>query len=440
MRSKALKKYLQSKIVFILLTFIFLSASANFTNSQTKDELSPKDRIKVFEKVWDLINDRYYDPKLNGVDWKNVKEKYKPLVEKSVSDEDFYNILKQLTGEMNDAHTRFLTPREANEFKKKEGTTVGVLLTKIEGKTVVEKVLPDSEADNANVRAGMIVRTIDGQTIADKIAEIEKGVGASSSDRATEILVYRRLLSGEPETRVKIGLIDENGEDFEVSLTRKVISQESKVYVEKSDSGIGYISVSSFRAPISDKFKDALLELKDTSGLIIDLRFNGGGNISEVLRMAGFLLNDEYPFGKYLRRDGDEKQKLRDFSAGIKGGQIYSAPVVILVSKYSASGSELFSSGLQEFGRAKIIGSQTCGCLLGISRFYQMKGGGELHISDIGFLSAKGKIYEKIGVTPDKIVGLKINDLRNNIDVGIVEAEKILSGKTKTRQTLTDYN
>ena len=149
--------------------------------------------------------------------------------------------------------------------------------------------------------------------------------------------------------------------------------------------------------------------------------------------MAGFLLDNEYPFGKYLRRDGDKKQKLRDFSAGIKGGQIYSAPVIVLVSKYSASGSELFSSGLQEFGRASVIGTQTCGCLLGISRFYQMKGGGELHISDIGFLSAKGKIYEKIGVTPDKTVGLKINDLRNNVDIGIKEAEKMLSAFVETK-------
>ena len=187
MRSKALKNYFQSKIVFILLAFIFFSANANFANAQTKEELSPKDRIKVFEKVWDLINDRYYDPKLNGVDWKRVRKNTNRWSKRSKR-RRFYYILKQITGEMNDAHTRFLTPREAVEFKKKQGTTVGVLLTKIEGKTVVEKVLPDSEADKKNVKAGMIVRTIDGQTVAEKIAEIEKGVGASSSDRATEIL------------------------------------------------------------------------------------------------------------------------------------------------------------------------------------------------------------------------------------------------------------
>lgn len=421
------RSYLINRAFAVLFIFVFVISNSGYSQAQTKDQLSQKDRGKMFEKVWDLINDRYYDPKFNGVNWSETKGKYRPLVEKAENDTDFYDLLKRFAGEMNDAHTRFLTPREAIEFRKREGTTVGILISTIEGKTVVEKVLPDSEAAKANVQAGMIVRTIDGLSVQEKLSQAEKMVGNSSSARATELLVYRRLLQGDPETMVKIGLTDENGKDFEVNLTRKIISQESKVFAERSESGIGYISVSSFRAPVSGKFKEALLELKDTSGLIIDLRYNGGGSISEVLQMAGFFFNDQRPFGKFLRRDGDENQKLRNFFAGVEGGQIYSAPVVILVSKYSASGSELFASGLQEFGRASVIGTQTCGCLLGISKFYKMKGGGELHISDIGFLSAKGKIYEKIGITPEQIVELRIKDLRSEVDAGLNAAEKMLS-------------
>ena len=93
MKNKALKKYFQRRIVFILLAFILFSANANFANAQTKEELSMKDRIKVFEKVWDLVNDRYYDPKLNGVDWIKAKKKYKPLVEKIENDDEFYLFL-----------------------------------------------------------------------------------------------------------------------------------------------------------------------------------------------------------------------------------------------------------------------------------------------------------------------------------------------------------
>ena len=396
--------------------------------AQAEYQLSAKDKSEVFEEVWNLVNDEYYDPNLNGVDWKTLRDQYKPTIGLTKTDEEFYDVIKRMVGEMKDAHTRFLTPREAREDRERKATTVGILLSKVEGKAVVEKVLPNAGGELAKVKPGMIVRTVDGEMIEKRFAEAIEEVGGSSSDRALEIITYRRILNGEPGTSVKIGLLDKNGKDFEVTLVRQIVEQTSEAIGRKLSSGIGYISISSFKAPISDKFKQALLDLKDTSALIIDVRYNGGGSISEVLKMAGFLINEKREFGKFIKRSGDSKQSKKSFSAGKKGEQIYSNPIVILTSKFSASGSELFSSSLQEFGRAKVLGRQTCGCLLGISEKHRLKDGSELHISDTGFLSAKGKIYEKTGVTPDKIVELKIDDLINKYDREMDEAEKMLTG------------
>ncbi len=411
--------------LFILLALVLSSVPAIAANANGENRLSTKDKIEIFEQVWKLINDRYYDPNMNGVDWANQKENYQPLIELTETDNEFYTVIKKMVGEMNDAHTRFLTPREAYERREKKSTTVGILLSNVEGKTVVEKVRSDAKGELAKVKAGMLVRTIDGVAVNKKLAEAKTDVGDSSSNRALEILAYRRVLDGEPGTSVKLGLTDQKGKHFEVMLVREVVDETSEATPQKLSSGMGYIAVTSFKSPIADKFKQALLELKDTPALIIDLRYNGGGNISEVLEMAGYFLNEKHSFGKFMRRAGKTKQELKTFSAGKKGGRVYENPVYILTSKYSASGSELFSSSLQEFGRAKIIGSQTCGCLLGISRRHQIKGGSELHISDIGFISPKGKVYEKIGVTPDKLVELKIEDLQSGFDRGIDEAEKM---------------
>ena len=417
----------QKCIKFLLVFLVAFISAPNPVYSQEQSPLTQKDKNKLLYKVWNLVNERYYDPKMNGVDWASQLEKYNRQVPLTNSDAEFYDVMKRMVANMNDAHTRFLTPREARDRRNRKGVTAGVLLSRVEGKTVVEKVLPEATGDLAKVKPGMIVREVNGEDIEKKFAQVQQDVGSSSSPRALEILTYRTIMRGEPNTTVKIGLTDANGNDFEVTLRRKVVDDKSEAFGDRLESGFGYIAVSSFKAPIYAKFKKELLQLKDAPGLIIDLRYNGGGSINEVLRMASAFINEKKRFGQLMRRRGDSNQSLKAFSAGKRGGQIYSKPIVVLTSKFSASGSELFASSLQEFGRAKVIGRQTCGCLLGISRKHRLKGGSELHISDIGFLSAKGKVYEKIGVTPDKVVELRIEDLRDELDREVEEAEKMLT-------------
>ncbi len=412
-----------------LLIIFLLFASNGLVYSQTQEELSPKDKAEVFQKVWNLINDRYYDSNLNGVDWLGVKKRYEPQILKAKDDRKFYSTIKKMVAEMNDAHTRFLTPRESLEFKKLQGTTTGIVLEKIGEQSVIVAVVPNSSADRIGLKPGMVVKEINGKSIEKRFAKTQKEIGSSSSERVSEFLTYRKMLSGEPGTFITLEVVDKKGKEFKATLLQEVVTLKPRATPQILPSGIGYISVNSFKRPISARFRQALLQVKDTPGLIIDLRFNGGGDLNETLRMASFLLNERRSFGKVIRRSRNLRNFSRKISVGRRGNQIYSAPVIVLTNKFSASGSELFASGLQEVGRVKVVGRQTCGCLLGISKRHKLKGGGELHVSDTGFLSSQGKIYEKNGITPDKIVELKIEDLRSGFDRGIAEAENLLNQK-----------
>jgi C-terminal processing protease CtpA/Prc len=113
--------------------------------------LSAKERVEVFEQVWKTIDEKYYDPSFNGVDWRAVRERYRPRVKSAAGEEEFYNLLNQMAGELRDAHTRVRSPRQNRDRKNREATSAGLLLYEVEGTPVVYDVTPDSEAARAGV-------------------------------------------------------------------------------------------------------------------------------------------------------------------------------------------------------------------------------------------------------------------------------------------------
>jgi carboxyl-terminal processing protease len=105
----------------------------------------------------------------------------------------------------------------------------------------------------------------------------------------------------------------------------------------------------------------------------------------------------------------------------------YEKPVVVLINEGTASTAELIANAFQEQKRAPIFGVQSCGCVLGILAPRPLIGGGELTVSDFGFITPKNKKLEGSGVLPDRIVPPQIEDLRENRDETLRQAEKYLA-------------
>ncbi len=406
------------------------SAAAAAVNAAS-DVLSAKERVEVFEEVWKAINEKYYDPKFNGTDWNAVHERYRPLVDTVKSDAEFYDLLNLTIGELRDAHTRVRSPRGRLERKSLQATSAGVRVYEIENTPVIFSVTPDSDAARAGVTAGMVVRTVDGQPIAEAVAEARREVGTSSSERATRILSYQKTIAGESDTMLKLGLTRADGTPFDVTLTRRTVSAAPQFDARILSSGYAYIKFNRFLPPVNKQIKEALIKFKDAPGLILDLRSNGGGDGELGGQIAGYFFNDKTAFATIITRTGKPPSALfglikipKDFQAGKKGGQLYSNPVIVLINEATGSTSELFAGAMQEHGRAAVIGTQSCGCVLGILNYQKLKGGGDLAISEIGFVTAKGRTLEGNGVTPDKSVALTLADLRSGRDAVLEEAEK----------------
>jgi carboxyl-terminal processing protease len=395
--------------------------------------LSPKDRKEISEKIWKDIRDHYYDPSFNGVNWDEVHERYVPLVAAAKNDQEFYALMSRMTGELHDAHTRFSSPEQWKNYKRQQGVTAGFSVDDVGGKTVVTSVRSNSNAARAGVEPGMLVLSVDGKPIDDRIAEIEKTRPPSSSERATRMFIYGRMFAGPPDSELKLGLQRADGSNFEATITRQVYSVAPDVATDVLPSGNAYIRFDGFQPPITKEFKQALERFRNSRGIVIDLRRNGGGDLSVLLPIASYFFDKKTLFAKDSTRSGKPLSEFAgifklplELYVGKPSEQIYSGPVVILVDARSASSSEVFAAGMQDSQRAKIVGSQSCGCVLGIAKPREMKGGGVLEMSEVLWFSPKGRKLEGTGIIPDKTVTPTAADLQEKRDPALAEAERIL--------------
>jgi carboxyl-terminal processing protease len=429
-----------------IVAVLILGLAFAIASSGTSRSLSPKDREEVFEKVWKDIDEHYYDPEFGGVKWQDIHQRYLPLVEAAKDDKNFYTTMDRMTAELHDAHTRFSSPEQWENRKKHQGVSIGFRAGYVEGKVVVLDVLPASNAAHAGVEPGMIVTALDRQPIADRLAEAAQRVLPSSTERVTKLRILSNLLTGPLETLFTASLERADGSTLEVTLTRQILSTAPRVTSQKLSSGYGYIRFDEFHPSLVKDFKTALESLRTQPGLILDLRRNRGGVGATLEAMAALFLDSKTLFERRMsrkqvtasERDGHHAEEKQVF-VGKRGGQVYSAPVVILVSEYSASATEVFSAGMQDSGRATLVGSPSCGCVLGITHDRVMKGGGVLEISEVLWFSPRDRKLEGEGVIPDRAAAPTIASLQGKRDVVLEEGEKVLRELAATKRAGLSY-
>ena len=395
--------------------------------------LDARQREEAFDFVWRTIERRYYDPSFNGADWKAVGERYRPLAMKALDDQAFWDVLDRMTGELKDAHTRVESPKHAALRKLDQSVSLGFSFVPMEGKLAVTAVNAESDAWWAGVRPGMLLATIAGEEAMTAYQRLIAGTRYDSTERSRHLRAVRRLIAGDEGTNVAFTFERADGSRFDAKLGRNKITYRPTARHRVLPSGFGYLRVSQWTLGVLPRALAGLEVLKDTPGLVIDIRGNPGGSLHVVNAMLNKFFTQKTELGRVITRTGEpvsmlfgavEIVKLKSEVSGDK--EAYKGPVVILVNASSGSGSEFFAATLQASGRAVVAGEPSCGCLLGFLGYARIPGGGELAYSEVGFVMANGKRIEGEGVIPDHHIPLTLADLRVSRDRALEQAQEIL--------------
>ncbi|HET9578358.1 MAG TPA: S41 family peptidase [Usitatibacter sp.] len=390
-------------------------------------------RERAFDFVWSTIYERYHDPGFNGVDWRAVGDRYKPLAMAAKDDEAFWDVLDRMTGELHDSHTRVESPLRVELRKRDQSISLGFLFLPIDGRLAVVSVNRDSDAWWAGVRPGMTIARIGGEPAEQAYAKLVADSRYDSTDRTRHLRAVRRLVFGEVGTSVDFTFERADGTRFDARLKRQKLTFHPGIVHRVLPSGFGYLRISQWSVGVTARALASLDELFRTPGVIIDLRGNPGGSVHAVNQMLERFFTKRTELGRATTRTGRPVSlffgavDIIRLHRTVKGDpNAYRGPVVILVDGLSASGSELFAGTMQATGRALVVGEPSCGCLLGFLGYAHVPGGADLAYSEVGFVMSNGKRIEGEGVIPDEVVPTTLADLQASRDRALERAQELL--------------
>lgn len=394
-------------------------------------------RTESFNIVWQTVKEKHFDPTFGGVDWDKVREKYAPRVAAVKSDDELYQLLQQMLGELHQSHFAIIPPEAVTPAEIRESAEggIGIDLRVVEGQAVITRVEPGSKAAAAGLRTGFAIRQVD-QTPVEQI--IQRFAKRNMSPALTNLYIARSVLGrieGKPGTTVRISYLDARDQTREASIEREPFRGEVSPpmgnfppqYMEfetkRVASGIGYIRFNIFVVPMMGKIKTAIRQMNNAPGIIIDLRGNPGGVGSMAPGIAGVLVSKQTSLGVMSMRVGHS-----NFAVFPQEGEIYTGPVAILIDGSSASTSEVFAGGMQDIGRAVVVGERSAGAALP-SIFAKLPTGALFQYAIADFKTPKGVLIEGRGVIPDKEVKLTRRTLLEGRDTQLEAAIEQITKK-----------
>ncbi len=415
---------LRSRFLPLLVGATALLAAAP---AQTIDK-NPKAKAEVLTKMGDLIARYAFVPNVDFSRWPKLVEEHQKEIDAAKTDDEFARAVNVALHDFGFSHIVLATPKMATV--RQSGKTVGIGITSqpVEDGILVVRTVPDAPAAKAGIVAGDTILEVDGQKV--------EGI---------------RGIPGDPGTKVRLKVRHAGGKTQTYELVRREFStvRPEELTFPKGDTAL--LTVPTFdRSYNADRVEGLMKKAADAKNLILDLRDNGGGAVTNLQHLAGLLMPADKPLGIYVDKGSlsrftkaDPKADPKDLTkvALTSGRKIlpfkselpaFKGNLIVLTNGGSGSASEILASALQEEIGAKVVGTRSAGAVL-VSVIVPATNGFFLQYPLSDFVTPRGRRLEGSGVTPDLAVEepkLRLPNVKDNA----VDASLALFERTRLRE------
>jgi len=326
---------------------------------------SPKELEAVWE-AWAILNKEHVD--------RNTFN----------SDEFEESAIKGLINSVNDQHTSYIDPvvleiEQTDLSGEFEGIGAHVRI-RADGAIQIISPIEGGPAESAGIKPGDIILSVDGESL--EGFSLLEAVSKIRGPRGSEVeLLVKHVGQLEPVT---------------INVVRDVIALPSVLVRSEPGDKIAHIRITEFKEDTPERLQESLNELLvngEAEGLILDVRNNPGGYLQKVFQIADMFLNESIILIEQ-RKDNEVIWESSD------GGLAVDVPLVLLVNRYSASGSEILMGAFQDTDRAKVVGERTFGKGT-VNMFKKLSNGGGLYMSIGRWYTPDRRIIEGEGLEPD---------------------------------------
>lgn len=404
--------------VFLVITIVIFSLffkTENYINfdiiHKTLQKITISQNIapqRLFINTWRIIKNSYVDETLNNQDWTRWRIRYIKHI-KTIEDADI--AINSMLASLNDPYNKFL---QSVLFAKQkmiidsEIKGIGILFNKSGKEIVINHIMDNSPAKNADILPGDTIVSINGKTADNLEMKTIINTIETSDNKEIELTIKRKNII------------------IKKKLKKQTIPIKTMEYTITKDN-IGIITLANIMGEkaVSD-FKDIIIKTNDTKGIILDLRNNYGGVLANAIQMANFMMDT----GKIVSIQSRINTKYQIYSDGEK--IFKNKPIVILINRNTASASEILAGTLKDNLNAILIGERSYG-KNSIQQVIPMPNETGLILTTDRYILPDGSdIYGK-GLEPDIVIKQDTIFTQKN-DKQLRKAKKIIRELVKNKE------